>query len=159
MNIEEILAFIPPTTKYIYQNNQLQVDAFNNMKLASIGDFIIVDGENCYPCKPDIFMDTHNPTENAYVWTKKEYTIEAVTLWDKTLCDNISDIKQFCGSHAKFETEKGNNNSSVPSDPSLICILDTLEGDVKVYTSDAIVKGVKGEFYPVNKEKFTEIYY
>ena len=36
--------------------------------------------------------------------------------------------------------------------------IDTLEGEMHVSDGDYIVKGVKGEFYPVKKEIFLETY-
>ncbi len=37
-------------------------------------------------------------------------------------------------------------------------VIKTLEGEMKVHPGDYVVKGSKGEFYPVNKEIFNELY-
>ena len=37
-------------------------------------------------------------------------------------------------------------------------IIETLEGPAKLSVGDTLIKGIKGEFYPVAKEVFEKIY-
>lgn len=37
-------------------------------------------------------------------------------------------------------------------------VIKTLEGEMKVHPGDYVVRGVLGEYYPVNKEVFDKLY-
>lgn len=73
---------------------------------------------------------------------KKPIVIEAVQ-W-KT--DNKEEIDKFVGKELDYcEADTG-------------LVIPTLEGDMKVFCFDWIIKGVKGEFYPCKPDIFEKTY-
>lgn len=76
---------------------------------------------------------------------KKPVEIEAVQ-W---MGSNTVEISKFVG-------ESLDNISSPPY--TGILIIETLEGDMKASKGDWIIRGVKGEFYPVRGDIFAETY-
>lgn len=43
-------------------------------------------------------------------------------------------------------------------DPKCAIFIDTLEGSMKVYPGDMIIKGIQGEIYPCKKDIFDATY-
>lgn len=73
-------------------------------------------------------------------YKKKQIVIEAVQ-WHG---DNVEEIKAFAGDDALFTNRK--------------LFIDSLEGILEAPSGWYIVKGVKGEFYPVEEQAFKETY-
>lgn len=63
-NITEITQFMSPTNIPYVLEGQLMIPTLEGTMSANNGDWIIkgVKGE-FYPCKPDIFIQTYEPTE------------------------------------------------------------------------------------------------
>ena len=60
--------------------------------------------------------------------------------------NSLTEIIVWCGSKAKYRRVKQQ------------LFIETLEGTLEAKLGDYIVKGVKGEFYPVEKSIFEETY-
>lgn len=145
-NYREIIEFIE-NVPFIIDNNGFRLEAYGNMKDATVSDYIIKGDEGYfYPCKESIFYETYRHVCNN-VWEKKPVTIEAIDV--STIMD-INDIVAFCGDNYIHVDQKINEDH--------VCNLLTLEGVVKVMRYDVIVKGVRGEFYPTNINRFKTIY-
>lgn len=74
-------------------------------------------------------------------YRKKPVVIEAL-LWDGTT--SLKTVRDFVGNAYQ---EAGND-----------IFIDTLEGKMHVSAGDYIIKGVKGEFYPIKADIFAETY-
>jgi len=72
-------------------------------------------------------------TINCYQWDGKDETLEKIARWNS---------RQNIGYHKKEELE-----------------IDTLEGRMIAHIGDWIVKGIKGEVYPVRKDIFEQTYH
>ena len=75
-------------------------------------------------------------------YTKKPVTIEAI-IWDGA---NETEIMEFVGVHCCVTTQHTINGTVTN------LIINTLEGDHYASVGDYIVKGIKGEFYPVKPD-------
>ena len=75
-------------------------------------------------------------------YTKKPITIEAI-IWDGT---NETEIMEFVNTHCCVTTQHTINGTVTN------LIINTLEGDHYASVGDYIVKGIKGEFYPVKPD-------
>ena len=75
-------------------------------------------------------------------YRKKPVVIDAI----RYTGDNILEIKQFAKN--KIWTNTGYSHLTIP----------TLEGDHKCDVGDWIIKGIKGEFYPVKNDIFEATY-
>ena len=84
----------------------------------------------------------YKPTVMAF-YKKKPVVIQAIQ-WDGT---NNVEILGFCTKC--YITSSGKTKD---------LIISTLEGDMSASVGDYIIKGVKGEFYPVKKDIFDMTY-
>lgn len=86
---------------------------------------------------------------------KKPIIIEAVQ-WTG---ENIKEIKVFTNGKTKYEESTGGSEDG-GGYPQIYArlIIPTLEGDHKANIGDWIIKGIKGEFYPIKNEIFLETY-
>lgn len=73
-------------------------------------------------------------------YRKKSIVVDAIQYTD----DNLLEIMKFCG------------EGKTLFDYYLYIV--TLEGNMRVYKGDYIIKGVHGEFYPCEKSIFEETY-
>ena len=78
---------------------------------------------------------------------KKPIVIEAVQF----IGTNYADIGNLEGIKMRILTDD-------PKDGDLCLLIDTLEGTHRANPSDWIIKGVKGEFYPIKDDIFRETY-
>ena len=77
-------------------------------------------------------------------FVKKPIIVEAIQWTGK----NEYDVMKFVGSHC-FLVNRGDTKE---------LIINTLEGDHHASVNDWIVKGVKGEFYPVKPDIMEQTY-
>lgn len=84
-------------------------------------------------------------------YRKKPVEIEAV----KWTGENHEEINDFC---SDLIGENPDESGIAYNDPEGHVIIQTLEGKVAASVGDYIVKGVKGEFYPVKPDIFHETY-
>jgi hypothetical protein len=75
---------------------------------------------------------------------KKSVVIEAVQ-YDG---NNVKEVNEFV---------KGAGTTWFTSSPMVLCI-PTLEGEMRAYPRDWIIKGIKGEFYPCKPDIFEATY-
>lgn len=84
-------------------------------------------------------------------WRKKPVTVQAVQ-WTG---DNEAELTAFAGDlfHAVDPDDRGDDPDQTAA------IMDTLHNTwVRVYTGQWIIKGTKGEFYPITPEVLAETY-
>lgn len=82
---------------------------------------------------------------------KKPVTIEALQYTG----DNLHAVRLFCAEKARYIRRTKRHVYKVEG---VIIVIDTLEGKVRANEGDWIVKGVRGEFYPVRNDIFLETY-
>ena len=78
---------------------------------------------------------------------KKPVIIEAVQ-WDGSNAAEINDFAKDIVTFVYF------SNNTISSD----ILINTLEGQMRWLNGDWVIKGVRGEFYPVKKDIFEETY-
>ena len=78
-------------------------------------------------------------------FVKKPVVIEAIQ-YDGA---NITEVENFVG--GKLPTVMNSNKDT-------LIVVSTLEGDMKAVAGDWIIKGVKGEYYPIKSEIFFKTY-
>lgn len=86
-------------------------------------------------------------------YRKKPVVIEAIQ-WDGS---NFDDIKDFAGSKVRCPTYDEYCINVYGEDKTTLLIY-TLEGTMIASKGDFIIKGVKGEYYPVKEEIFKLTY-
>lgn len=82
---------------------------------------------------------------------KKPVVIEAVQF----IPENEKTLKEFCGE--KIEIMVGGEHHPNKGE-ILFATIKTLEGDMTANINDWIIKGVKGEFYPIKNDIFLATY-
>ena len=75
---------------------------------------------------------------------KKPVVIDAVQFTGT----NITEVRDFCPRSVYMITDY----------PPSCFLISTLEGDMRAYPNDWIIKGVKGEFYPCKDDIFKATY-
>lgn len=80
-------------------------------------------------------------------YRKKPVVIEAIH-WDGT---NLNEIHEWVNGAIRTKT-------FIASDGEVFLEIETLEGDMRSKIGSYIIKGVRGEFYPCDKEIFEETY-
>ncbi|UGT65306.1 hypothetical protein LTT66_18220 [Nocardia gipuzkoensis] len=80
---------------------------------------------------------------------KKPVEVEAIRLDNKTTPD---DVARWCGGRVTYPG--GRHTGAGP----ILIEIDTLEGVMTAQPGDWIVRGVKGEFYPVKPDIFEATY-
>lgn len=75
-------------------------------------------------------------------YIKKPIAVQAI-IWTG---DNEEEIMEFVGAHCCVTTQHTINGTVIN------LIINTLEGDHYASVGDYIVKGIKGEFYPVKPD-------
>jgi len=80
-------------------------------------------------------------------YKKKPIVIEAIQ-W---VGDNLYDIRNWMGISTR-------SKAFISSEGEVYLEIETLEGTMRAPIGSYIIKGVKGEFYPCDKEIFEETY-
>ena len=88
------------------------------------------------------------------LYRKVPVTVEAVR-YDGI---NKDAIEKFMGKSLKSDTNDCAYRATTAVAPIRKLIIPTLEGDIFASPGDFIIKGVKGEFYPIKAEIFLETY-
>ncbi len=76
---------------------------------------------------------------------KKPIVIEAVQFTG----DNWYEVGLFAGKKVDIAHETGEAD---------VCLIATLEGDMRTNNGDWIIRGIKGEFYPCKPDIFEQTY-
>ena len=82
-------------------------------------------------------------------YRKKPVVIEAYRL----LPESADWLATWCGGRVNRDTKP-----SDPTDESITLSIPTLEGVMTAQEGDFVIKGVKGEFYPIKESIFRETY-
>ena len=85
---------------------------------------------------------------------KKPVVIEAVQYNNL----NREEIEKFVGKKLHQELEAETAYLAGKGSPKFSLIIETLEGNHKAMPNDYIIKGVRGEFYPIKNDIFLETY-
>lgn len=70
---------------------------------------------------------------------------------------NVEEIKEFIGENGDAHIWDDQRKAGA-GQPYTVATIYTLEGVMKATDGDYIIKGVKGEFYPCQKDIFEETY-
>lgn len=108
---------------------------------------------------PDIFLQTYNRvkgTVNTFV--KRVYEVEFSKL-DIEDTKSIVDTLKFLGYSVNTPLEELQMDDLVKSIKEQGFLeVNTLEGVERLFSGEVVVKGVKGEFYPVSYDNFVKVY-
>lgn len=127
----------------------------------SLGNWIIFEQntDRCFwAIDHEIFLETYSfVAEDGEFsrFVKEVYEVDFVDFSDLEL-DNIEKVLNFI-------EEAGFDNIRNEQDPLLVkgrefVIIKTLEGDEKLFPGEVLIKGARGELYPVKKENFDLVY-
>lgn len=106
-----------------------------------------------YPIENDIFKETYTLIPNTVNYFRKNvYEVNCVEFKDLKRM-SILKVLLFLG-YGFFGSIL---NISRVQEKGYI-IIDTLEGKAKLFPSEILVKGIKGEYYPVKRKSFNKIY-
>lgn len=86
--------------------------------------------------------------------TKKPITIEYI----QYLGFNYKEIEEFVGKKITLVLESETAYVAGVGPPIFSITISTLEGDMKAMPGDYIIKGIKGEFYPIKSDIFLASY-
>lgn len=129
--------------------------------LLTLGNWIIFE-ENADRCfwfiDHEIFLETYSFLAEGGEFSrfvKEVYEVDFVDFSDLQL-DNIERVLSFI-------EDAGFNNIRNEQEPLLVkdrgfVIIETLEGNEKLFPGEVLIKGVRGELYPVKKENFDLVY-
>lgn len=128
----------------------------------TLGNWIIFE-ENTDRCfwfiDHEIFLETYSflAEEGEFSrFVKKVYEIEFVDFVNLEL-DSIKEVLIFI-EDSGFNLDADNKQTpSIVKEQGFI-IIETLEGDEKLFPGEVLVKGIRGELYPVKKENFDLVY-
>lgn len=127
----------------------------------SLGNWIIFEEstDRCFwAIDHEIFLETYSfiAEEGEFSrFVKEVYEVDFVDFSDLE-SENIEKV-------LIFMEDAGFNNIRSEQDPSIIkergfIIIKTLEGDEKLFPGEVLIKGIRGELYPVKKENFDLVY-
>ena len=127
----------------------------------TLGNWIIFE-ENTDRCfwfiDHEIFLETYSfiAEEDEFSrFVKKVYEIEFVDFTDLE-SDNIEKVLSFI-QDAGFKNIRNEQTPSTVKEQGFI-IIETLEGNEKLFPGEVLIKGIRGELYPVKKENFDLVY-
>ena len=129
----------------------------------TLGNWVIYEtntDKSFWAIDHDIFLKTYELVSlagNKYI--KRIYQVE-VCEFTSIEKEDILDLIDFVGIQERgdvvFEVDKDELVTSVQSKGFLS--IDTLEGIEKIFPREFLIKGVKGEFYPVQSQNFWKVY-
>ena len=127
------------------------------------GNWVIYE-ENTDKCfwaiQDDIFKDTYYRipnTTNSYV--KKVYEVECISfksLESKDIVDVLNFVGLATGGKPLNILQKDDLVKEVQEQGYIL--INTLEGVKKLYPTEILIRGIKGEYYPVTLENFNKVY-
>lgn len=127
----------------------------------TLGNWIIFE-ENTDRCfwfiDHEIFLETYSflAEEDEFSrFVKRVYEIEFIDFTDLE-SDNIDKVLSFI-EDAGFNNIRNEQTPSTVKEQGFI-IIETLEGDEKLFPGEVLIKGIRGELYPVKKENFDLVY-
>ena len=109
--------------------------------------------------EPDIFLQTYNRVKGTInTFVKKVYEVDFVKLnTDNT--KSIIEVLNFLGYSVTTPLEELQRDELIKSIKEQEFLeVNTLEGIERLFSGEVVVKGVKGEFYPVSYDNFIKVY-
>ena len=129
----------------------------------TLGNWVIYEtniDKSFWAIDQDIFLKTYELVSLAgNKYRKMVYQVETCE-FSSLEKDDILDLIDFVGYQDKGDVVFGfNKNELVTSVQSKgFLLIDTLEGLEKLFPKEFLIKGVEGEFYPVQPENFWKVY-
>lgn len=126
------------------------------------GNWVIREGntDGCFwSIEPDIFLQTYNRVKGTInTFVKKVYEVDFVKLnTDNT--KSIIEVLNFLGYSVTTPLEELQRDELIKSIKEQGFLeVNTLEGIERLFSGEVVVKGVKGEFYPVSYDDFIKVY-
>lgn len=109
--------------------------------------------------EPDIFLQTYNRVKGTInTFVKKVYEVDFVKLnTDNT--KSIIEVLNFLGYSVTTPLEELQRDELIKyiKEQGFLEV-NTLEGIERLFSGEVVVKGVKGEFYPVSYDDFIKVY-
>lgn len=93
-------------------------------------------------------VESESLPDGVELWQKKPVVIQAMKLANRNTPEAVA---EWCGGRINKLPYTGGG-------PVCTIVIPTLEGEMEANRGDWIVKGVKGEFYPVKPDIFSETY-
>lgn len=126
------------------------------------GNWVIREN-NTYGCfwsiNPDIFLQTYNRvkgTVNTFV--KRVYEVDFIKM-DIDDTKSIIEVLNFLGYFVTTPLEELQRDELVESIKEQGFLeINTLEGVERLFSGEVVVRGVRGEFYPVSYDDFIKVY-
>ena len=128
----------------------------------SKGNWIIweLNTDNCFwAIDHEIFVQTYvRCVHCTSTYKKKIYDVECIE-FSSLSRQSIKTVLDFVGLRVKTNFDILQRDELIEEIKQAGYILiDTLEGKEKLYPSEILIKGIKGEFYPVSRENFDKVY-
>lgn len=99
--------------------------------------------------EPTIFKETYEHVADE-VYQKKVYQVQAIEL-ASLASEHIRGVLNF------IQEDMTDKNIKQIQKQGYV-LINTLEGEEALYPTEILIKGVKGEFYPVARENFDKVY-
>lgn len=108
---------------------------------------------------PDIFLQTYNRVKGTVnTFTKRVYEVDFIKM-DIDDTKSIIEVLDFLGCFVTTPLEELQRDELVETIKEQGFLeIDTLEGVERLFSDEVVVRGVKGEFYPVSYDNFIKVY-
>ena len=164
--IDEFLDFLRSNTdehvRYDEETKKIYIKKPQGEIALKYGDFVIweinTDNQFWFIDK-DIFYKTYERISGLiYNYKKKVYDVDCIEFKSLAYKDIVR-VLDFLGYKAKevFEIIQRDDLVDEIKNQGYITI-NTLEGQLKMYPTDILIKGLVNEFYPVKRENFDKVY-
>lgn len=164
--IDEFLSFLRSNTdepvRYDEETKKIYIQKPQGEIALNYEDVVIWEintDNNFWFIDKDIFYKTYERIPNTiYNYKKKVYDVDCIEFKSLRYKDVVK-VLDFLGYKAKevFEIIQRDDLIDEIKNQGYITI-NTLEGHLKMYPTDILVKGPFGEFYPVKRENFDKVY-
>lgn len=126
------------------------------------GNWVICEDntDGCFwSIDPDIFLQTyHRAKGTVNTFVKKVYDVDFVKI-DTNDTKNVIEVLNFLGYKIATPLEELQRDELVKSVKQQGFLeINTLEGTERLFSGEVVVKGIKGEFYPVSYDNFIKVY-
>ena len=166
VNIDEFLKLLSVNknepVRYDEDTKKIYIKKPRGEIALNYGDYVIDEINTDYSfwfIDKDIFYKTYERIPNTiYCYKKKVYDVDCIEFKSLRYKDIVK-VLDFLGYKAKevFEIIQRDDLVDEIKNQGYLTI-NTLEGALKMYPTDILIKGVNGEFYPVKRENFDKVY-
>lgn len=108
---------------------------------------------------PDIFLQTYNRVKGTInIFVKRVYEVDFIKM-DIDDTKSIIEVLNFLGYFVTTPLEELQRDELVESIKEQGFLeINTLEGVERLFSGEVVVRGVRGEFYPVSYDNFIKVY-